>query len=44
MGEKVSDLKEKLAAIFSKKLNSFVVPFVSCVVFGPISKDFVEFQ
>jgi len=36
MGGKVSDLKGKLAAIFSKNFNSFVVPFVSCVVVGPI--------
>ena len=36
MGGKVSDLKGKLAAIFSKNVNSFVVPFVSCVVLGPI--------
>ena len=41
MGGKVSDLKGKLAAIFSKNFNSFVVPFVSCVVLGPIWKDFV---
>ena len=44
MGEKVSDLKGKLAAIFSINFNSFVVSFVSCVVLGPIWKDFVEFQ
>ena len=44
MGKKVSDLKGRLAAIFSKNFNSFGVSFVSYVVVGPIWKDFVEFQ